>query len=214
MKARLLLLVVVLATMAWAGCGSRSRSLASRTSAAAQAAAEAAAAEAAVASHGARTPHEYPLDADADNDNPVKTRYDGDDRPVLQFGQVASRTDTGAIVALVRRYYGFAVRHDGVNACRLLFSPVAEQITEDYGRPPGPSWMRGKKCDVVVSKFLSHNHKEMAASKETFKVTSVRVEGDRAVMLMSVRKSPLRRLLFHREDGEWKLEVLNDVGVP
>jgi hypothetical protein len=152
----------------------------------------------------------YDNDADFDNDT-IKNKgyYDGDDGAIRSYGHAASAADRRTIAALVKRYYAAAAASDGAKACPLIYSTQEEAIPEDYGRPPGPAYARGKTCAVVMSKMFAHAHNKLAGG---FEVTGVRVEGREARALLGSRTVPARFVVVTRERGAWKIDEL--IGQP
>jgi hypothetical protein len=141
---------------------------------------------------------------DEDRDNQGQTAYlDGDDGSVRYFGHAASARDTRAITTLVRRYYAAAAAGDGVGACALIFYIVTETIPEEYGRAPGPLYLRGAtSCQAVLSRVFKHFHARLTAP---LTVTAVRVNGDRADAMLSWTTLPAGFIETRREGGGWKV---------
>jgi predicted small lipoprotein YifL len=135
-------------------------------------------------------------------------------KAIVDFGQPASAANRQTIVALVRRYYMAAAAEDGAKACPLIYSLFEEAIAEDYGQPPGPPSLRGKTCPVVMSKLFKQQHKQEATDLATLRVTGVRVDRKRGVVLLSFKENPRRYLHVQLEHGTWKINSLTDVEVP
>jgi hypothetical protein len=155
---------------------------------------------------------------DEDNDLredhlPVQNQsyHDGDD-DLVRFGEPASAADRRAITSVFKRYQAAAVAEDGVTACHLLYSSFAEAIPEDYGQPPGPSYLRGgKTCQAVMTMLFRHSHDELTSA---FDVTGVRVVRNQGVALLGSRKAPASYLDMRRERDVWKVGALIAAPVP
>ncbi|HEY5194247.1 MAG TPA: hypothetical protein VIJ39_10305 [Solirubrobacteraceae bacterium] len=151
--------------------------------------------------------------ADTDNDYPedhLKTEnnsyHDDDDAVIVDYGHPASAADRQVITALVRRYQAAAVAGDGAMSCSMLTPSFARAIPEDYGRPPGPSYLRGgKTCAAIMSKILLRSRAEVTTS---FAVTGVRAEGDRAYALLGSAVVPASYVQVERKNGSWRVATL------
>jgi hypothetical protein len=146
-----------------------------------------------------------------DDDSDDSSTYEIDDKNILEFGHEATQADKIAITTVVSHYFEAAVAGDGRTACPLIYSVVLAAIPEDYGTsPPGPPYLRGKTCAVVMSKLFKHNHRQLAGEIATFEVVDVRVHGSSGLALLSWAE-PLRHFItVHREHHAWKLEALLD----
>jgi hypothetical protein len=141
-------------------------------------------------------------DRDDDND------HNDDDNHVLYYGREASPTDRQAIVTLLTRYYAAAGASDGAKACPLLMSFIAEALPENLGHSPT---LRGKSCAVVISKLFKQHHKLLGGESATLKVMTVRVEGDKALTVLSFANLPeVRQMTERREGSGWKIVTLLD----
>jgi hypothetical protein len=146
------------------------------------------------------------LDDDASGD---------DDRSVFEFGRAATPSEQRPMVALLKRYYAAAAAGDGLTACPMIYSIVAEAATEEYGRAPNLPALHGKTCAVVMSKLFRQSHRSLRVKLATLNVTNVRIEGDRALVVMSFATTPEpRKIPLHREGGRWKVQELLDSGMP
>ncbi|MGH2912055.1 MAG: hypothetical protein ACRDJ3_06220 [Solirubrobacteraceae bacterium] len=143
------------------------------------------------------------LDRDNDNDN------NDDDNHVLYYGHEAAPTDRQAIIALLTHYYAAAATNDGAKACPLLMSYLAEAVVEEMGHIPK---LRGKSCAVVMSKLFKPRHALLSGENASLKVLTVRVEGDRALTVLSFANLPEVRQMTERLDGNsgWKIVTLLD----
>jgi hypothetical protein len=151
-----------------------------------------------------------PKDRDNDSDNPTDHYYDKDDNQIRFFGHSAGTSDRHAIITLVKRYYATAVIEDGSTACKMIIVSLARSLPEDLGRPPGPPYLRGKTCATIMSKLFKQSHRQLTAYANALKVTSVRVDGDHGVAILSFKTLPTRQIRLAREGGAWKLEGLLD----
>jgi hypothetical protein len=206
MRSLFALLAIALSSVGASACGGTRGSLgvASRASSSV----------AVTASGPTQTRPGLPTDGDGDNDSPSNSRYDGDDSAVLYFGHAVSAAEARAITGLVEHYYAAAAVNDGATACSMIYSIIAESVVEDYGQSSGPSAVSGKTCATVVSKLFNQHHRELVSKAAALKVTRVRVEGDRGVVLLRFGATSERRILVHYERGTWKMDDLLDIGVP
>lgn len=153
-------------------------------------------------------------DRDGDSDNKSNSYYDGDDNNVRGFGHAASRAGRHAITALTKRYYAATAADDGANACSMMASALAKAIPEDQGRPPGPPYLRGKTCAVVMSKLFKQYHRQLAAYVATLDVDGVRISGGRGLAVLRFTTLPGRQIAVEREHGVWKIDALLDEELP
>jgi hypothetical protein len=131
----------------------------------------------------------------------------GSDDNIPAYGHEASAADRRAITALVERYYAAAAAGDGKTGCRLIYSSIAGAVPEDYGKPPGPAYSRGKTCPVVLAKVFGHIHGEAAGLAVTA-VTGVRVYRDRGFAELRSSVTPNGEIFVEREHGSWKIGAL------
>ncbi len=150
---------------------------------------------------------------DQDDDNPGGGGYyDGDDGSVRFYGKAASRTDTRAIAALVKRYYAAAAAGRGAQACALTYFIDVETLPEQYGHPPGPLWLRGADtCTAVLTRVFAHYHRQLTVPVQ---VTGVRVNGLHADALVGFATLPAGVVKARREGASWKIEGLLAVPLP
>ncbi len=138
--------------------------------------------------------------------------FDSDDAPVRFFGHEASAAERQPIVALITRYYALAAKGDGVHACPLIHSLVVESIAEEYGSLPA---LRAKTCGAIVSNLFRQRHSRLVLDSTTLEITSVRVEGNRALVLLRFAKAPVPNYIpVHREGRAWKIWELFDGQMP
>jgi hypothetical protein len=130
---------------------------------------------------------------------------DGDDGAVRYFGHEASVSDREAITTLVQHYYAAVAARDGVRACSLIHYILAESVPEDYGRPPGPLYLRGvTSCGALLSLVFKRFHAQL---EKPPRVTGVRVNGSGrlAYALLDWRTLPAGYMEARREGGRWKI---------
>jgi hypothetical protein len=161
-------------------------------------------------------PHSSKDEADSDFDDDAETKdkgyFDADDNSVRTYGHAAVRIDTQEIVAVVKLYYAAAAAGDGARACLMILPSFGKTILEDYGRAPGPAYLRGAKtCAAVMTLLFRHVHRQVAA---TFEVTGVRVEGISALAILGSRVLPVRYLSLERQGGAWRIVGLLDEPLP
>lgn len=142
-------------------------------------------------------------DRDDDGDN------NDDDAQVLYYGSAPSPGERQAITSLVTGYYAAAAAEDGAKACTLLMPFVAESVVEDIGHSAG---FRGKSCAVVMSKLFKSQHALIAGESASLKFYAVRVNGGKALTVLSFANLPEVRVLPERRDssGAWKVLDLQD----
>lgn len=197
MKWALASFVVVLLSVCTASCGSTSKDSTSHTSA-----------NTVARRSVATTPSNAALRArqrkfpDEDSDSPSI---------VLDYGHAASPTVARAVTAIVKRYYTSAVADDGAAVCALIVPVLKTAIPEDYGQSPGPTYLRGKTCAVVMSKLSKQRHQLLTGELATLTVTGVRVNGTQAYALLRFRTTPEPRYIpLQLESGVWKINALSD----
>ncbi len=141
---------------------------------------------------------------DRDNDGD----HNDDDEKVLYFGHAADATDQRISLALVTRYFALAATGDGAKACSLLVPFIAESVAENDGHSPA---LRGKTCAVVMSKLFKLHHRSLAEKNATLKAIEVRVESDRALVVLEFPTIPeVRQITERRVGSTWKLLDLLD----
>jgi len=123
---------------------------------------------------------------------------------------LASAADTRAVTRLLQDYYTAAAAGDGAAACGLIYSPLAEAVPEDYGKPPGPANLRGKTCAVVMSKLFRSMPERMRVDHATLDVREVQAEGNEGLAVLRFKRNPERQFLLHRQRGVWKVGALLD----
>ena len=152
-----------------------------------------------------------PGDEDADGGHQAGY-YDSDDGPIRDYGHAASVTDRRAIAALVERYYAAAAAEDGAAACSLMYYLLAESIPEDYGRPPGPLYLRGARtCPAVLSLAFKRFHAQLAVAPTVY---AVRVKGELARALLGWRTLPAGFMEVRREGRVWRVDSALAASLP
>jgi hypothetical protein len=151
-------------------------------------------------------------DADFDNDFVGPEPYpDSDDRRLSGYGRAASRGEARVIAAVARRFLEAAAAGDGVRACARMDSATARSVPEEYGRPPGPSYARGRTCATVASKIFRHDHERLA---KPVAAMSIRVESDRGIVLLTSSARPASYLTVRRDRGAWRTTSVLDQALP
>ncbi len=152
--------------------------------------------------------------ADHDKDNDFSSYDDTNHNELLDYGRAASPAETGAVTALIRRYYAAAHAEDGASACSMIVSSLARAVPEDYGSPPGPTYMRGTTCPAVLTLLFKHFRPQIDAELPLLRVARVRAGPSSALVALRFGAMPERRLYVTREGGVWKLEALLDSAMP
>ena len=155
--------------------------------------------------------------ADADRDEDFKALED-DKRndSTLNFGHEASKDDRQAITTLVKRYYTMAVARDGVSACAILDSNVAESVAGSYGyTSSGPAYLSsGRTCPAVMALLFTHFHERLSAELPALKVLRVRLVGISGLVVLGFGAMPERQLQVVREGHVWKITSIGDSELP
>ena len=138
-------------------------------------------------------------DANDTDDDPGSN----DDEPVIDFGKAASPADTRAITTLVKRFYAVTSAANGTAICSLIYNVVAETIPEDYENSAGS---KGHTCAEVMGKVFAKQHRQIARDRSKLRVTRVRVEGDKGIVIVYLGKHPEPYFLVHRQGSEWKMQ--------
>jgi hypothetical protein len=129
--------------------------------------------------------------------------YDSDDSPVRFFGHEANAVDAEAITALVRRYYTTASREEGTEACSLMAPLTVERLPEESEEQPE---LRGKTCAAIMSKLFERDHNELIRDTATLQTLGIRIEGDRALVLLRLVNAPIPdHFAVHREGRTWMI---------
>jgi hypothetical protein len=149
---------------------------------------------------------------------PYKDSNDGENDPnsnddyvIVNYGHAASAADKRTVTTLVKEYYAAAAAADGAKACTLMYAVIVETIPEEYAESPG---LRGASCAAVMSNMFRQRHGQMAADHAALKVTRVRVEANKGLVLVYVGKIPESNVVVHREHGAWKIQSLFETGMP
>ena len=105
-------------------------------------------------------PLETRIDHDHDNDVGAP-EDDASNSAALSPGQEASKSDKHMLKALLKRYYEAAAAENGAAACAMLYRPLANSVVQDYGKPPGPVYMRGSTCASAMKLLFKHFHPQI-----------------------------------------------------
>jgi hypothetical protein len=146
-----------------------------------------------------------------DTQRPENDKYRDKDDNVVAFGPAASAVDRRSLAVFAKRYYAAAVAADGAKACAMIYPTLANAVVEDYGRPPGPPYLRGKTCSAVMKRLFTHSRASLTTD---FTVTDVRVRGNRGYVLLGSRKIPATVLYARRQHGTWKATALIGTSLP
>ncbi len=152
--------------------------------------------------------------ADADKDNDIGAAEDDTNNSLdFDYGHAASPSLQRTLTALVKRYYAIALAGEGARGCAMLYSPIAEGITEDDSREPGgPAYMRGATdCAQVLDALFKHFHAQLAAEVPILQVTAVRVERGYAWALLRFGTMPERKIPAKREGHVWRMGQIYDL---
>lgn len=153
-------------------------------------------------------------EADADKDNDIGAAADDtDNRRDFAFGHAVSPSVSGAVTALVKRYYAVALAGQGARGCAMLYSTIAEGLVEDDSREPGgPPYMRGAStCTQVLDALYHHFHAQFAAEVPILQVTSVRLQGGYGYAFLRFGSMPEREIPVKREGRVWRMAQTYDL---
>jgi hypothetical protein len=152
---------------------------------------------------------------DPDSDGPTRASYrfpDADDRSTFAYGHRPGGEERRRLAAIVRRYYGLAAAGDGAGACAMLEPSLAGTVAQDYGRAPGPRYLRGSdSCKVVMSRLFRHVGKSLS---EAIRVVDVGVQGRDAQVIFSSRQLPASMIDLARYGSSWRLRDLLGGAIP
>lgn len=137
--------------------------------------------------------------------------HDGDDSQIIAFGHRADRSDETHIRTLAERYYQAAASGDGTTGCSLLAAWFAKSIPADYGKSPGPEYLRGITCPVVLGKIFEHSHDQLT---ERFSVTQARVEGSHGIALLGSETKPASYITLERTASGWQVVDQLPIALP
>jgi hypothetical protein len=148
-------------------------------------------------------------DIDTDVDSVDETQngyYDGDDSAVLATGRPATRQELRVLVDVVRRYHRAAAALDGAMACSLTEPHFARAIPEDYGRAPGPRYLRGARtCAAVMSLFFTRERSRFSRARV---ITGARVRGSDAYVFVGSTTSRPEVVPLKLAGGAWKVTTV------
>jgi hypothetical protein len=140
----------------------------------------------------------------ASDSSPSTTPARSAANPIRSFGTAASPADYRAIATLLSRYYAAAATGSGTAGCALTYYILAESVSEEYGGPPGPQYLRGAAtCQAILSRVFDHFHTQLT---EAPRVTGVRVKGNLAYALLSWAKLPAGYMPVRREGPRWRID--------
>lgn len=128
--------------------------------------------------------------------------HDEDDNPIVAFGHRADPSDEVQIRTLTERYYQAASSADGATGCSLLVPTLAKSIPGDYGKSPGPEYLRGNTCPVVLTKIFKHSREQLT---ERFSVTEARVHGKQGIALLGSENKPASYIMVERAPSGWRV---------
>jgi hypothetical protein len=153
-----------------------------------------------------------PPNYDAPGTPQVKDANDGDDdsasnddEPFVDFGRPATRADTTAITALLKRFYAAASGANGTAICALIYDVSAEGIAENYEQTSGS---QGVTCSQVMAKVFAKRRPRTIHERRRLRVTRVWVEGAKGVVMVYVGDHPEPFFLVHRQGGAWKMQTV------
>ncbi len=160
---------------------------------------------------GAHNPSDTVSQTDPSASRTTGIPSDPHNKQVFGFGKEATPAQRQAVTALVTRYYRAGAAADGATACSLIVPRVARSVPEDYGRAPGPRYLRGgKTCPAVMSRMFTHLSKRMKAEWATLKVTRVRLGPRGGYAVLRFGSPPERELTVVRNGGAWHVSSLLD----
>lgn len=146
---------------------------------------------------------------DRDEDDYIHVSDDNNPSPP---GYVtASRSDSQAITALVKRYYSAALKGDGASGCSMIDSSFVKAIPLDYGKL-GPPYLRraAGTCPAVMSLFFKHEHRTLAGEVPRLGVARVSVNGTQGVAFIRFGRLHERSISLMREGNAWAIASVLD----
>jgi hypothetical protein len=153
------------------------------------------------AARSSKESHTITRDRDNDADN------NDDDAHILDYGHASSATDREQLTSLVRRYYAAAAAEDGGKACSMLYPLLSETVAEEQGS----TGSHRTTCATAVTKIFKQRHQLLVGDSNTLKFYRIRVNGEKALTLISFATAPeVRQLLERRGGGTWKIAALLD----
>jgi hypothetical protein len=145
-------------------------------------------------------------DSDGDGDGGPIGRPDSDDHVIAYFGHPARAADRREITSLIGAYYATAAADNGAQACGLTYRILARAIPEDEGaKGYGPAYAQGlTTCPAIMTRTFKQFHSLLSAP---VRVTSVRVQGGRAVVLIVSKTMLSGSYMEARREGRiWKID--------
>jgi hypothetical protein len=144
-------------------------------------------------------------------ENPNPAEEDGDDLTIYSWGRLASRVEASAVTKVVNRYYDAASKGDGKLGCALTLPSYAQGLPKEYARGLGASYVGNETCQAVMSKLFDRSHREVVGPT---KVTSVRVKGNEALVLLHSRTLRFVTTRLRNEGGVWRFTKLIGAQLP
>lgn len=151
-------------------------------------------------------------DEDGDIDTLGNGPYDSDNDVVLTYGSPASPSERRAIEAALRRYYVVAAAGEGTRACSMLDPIAAELLLEEHRRGRGAPSLQGDTCGQILSKLFALHRRELREDMAAFRITTIRVRGNHAVVFAPFAPAREMELIARRTYGVWKMDVPLDDG--
>lgn len=124
--------------------------------------------------------------------------HDRDDSEELAFGRPAGMAEAHALSLIVRRYYSLAAKDDGQRACAML-APRAARTMATYSQNGLPYLRRVKTCPEALRLVFRRTRLSVP------RVTSVRVDGDTAIVLWGSRTMPAGYMTLVRNADTWTI---------
>jgi hypothetical protein len=145
-------------------------------------------------------------DGDGDGSGGPTGRPDSDDHVIAYVGHPGRAADRREITSLIAAYYATAAAGNGTRACELTDQVLARAIPEDEGaKPYGLSFEQGQTtCPGIMTRTFKYFHNLLSAP---VRVTAVRIQGDRSVVLIASKTLPLGSYMEARREGRiWKID--------
>jgi hypothetical protein len=133
-------------------------------------------------------------------------RYDGDDVLILHFGRPADAADRQAITTLVDRYRTAVVANDGPRGCALLYSVLAESVTEDHPQPPGS---HNTTCGAILTILFKSSSERRLFEAAKLRVIEVQTRQRKGLALMGTRDKVEHTIEVRRERGRWRIAEIS-----
>lgn len=163
-------------------------------------------------------PHGY-VENDDDDDDKGRS-HDPDDGRLWTLGRPATKSERGAIQSLAQRFFDDARTGETARACELIVpqfarsTKLAAAVPPAYLPAPGSLVFHHQDCMQVEAQLFQLDHERLVAESPTVKAISIRVAGDRALVLLGFRTTSERELNVQHSGGTWKIDGLLDGEVP